>query len=76
MVTAKVHFRVCTWGCHSQGKSGKRQFLLKKKIEIYLSVSIQVRTNFSSVVCTYPPVNLFFLFFVCLSVVALPAVSL
>lgn len=73
IVTAKVHFRVCTWGCHSQGKSGKKAVSLgKNKIYTYTSTG-----KLSSVVCTYPPVNLFFLFFVCLLVVvALPAVSL
>lgn len=64
VVTTKVHFRVCPWGCHSQGKSGKEAVSFGKKRQIYLSVNIQVQANSSRIVCTYPPVNLFFLFFV------------
>lgn len=62
VVPAKVHFRICTWGCYSQRNSGKKAVSLGKKTKF---IHIQVRANFSSVVCTYPPVNLFFLF-VCL----------
>ena len=76
VVTAKVHFRVCTWGRQSQGKSGKKAVSFGKKIKVYWSVNIQVQANSSSVVCTYPPVNLFLVFFVgLLVIVALPAVS-
>lgn len=63
VVPAKVHFRICTWGCHSQRNSGKKAVSLGKKKTKFIHV--QVRANFSSVVCTYPPVNLFVLF-VCL----------
>ena len=61
-------------GLPQSRKIRKKGGFFWKKIQIYLSVNKQIRANFSSGVYTYPPVNLFFSFFVCLLVVvALPA---